>query len=301
MRRLLMLFVDGLGLAPPAGGRNPLTPALCPTLHALLAEARPVDARLGVPGLPQSATGQTAILTGLNAPLLMGRHIEGFPNPKLKTLIRAHNIFRRCRDLNLNATFANGYLAESLDAVRATRFQSVTTVAALSGLDRVRLRAALETGEAVSHDLVRDTLAQRGYKGPAIPIEQAAEDLCRVACTHHFTLFEFFMTDRAGHRRDHQQAEAVLQRLDRFLARLLPLVATAGITLALASDHGNIEDLSVATHTLNPVPWLACGPDADDLRQAVDDLTGIVPACLAYLNRPPHERAHVEQEQDDAR
>jgi hypothetical protein len=40
-----------------------------------------LDASLCVPGLPQSATGQAALLTGLNAPELMGRHIEGFPPP----------------------------------------------------------------------------------------------------------------------------------------------------------------------------------------------------------------------------
>ena len=36
--------------------------------------------QLGIEGLPQSATGQTALFTGINAAQLLGRHLFGFPN-----------------------------------------------------------------------------------------------------------------------------------------------------------------------------------------------------------------------------
>ena len=40
----------------------------------------PTDAWLGVEGRPQSASGQTTILTGVNVPAQLGYHKQGFPN-----------------------------------------------------------------------------------------------------------------------------------------------------------------------------------------------------------------------------
>ena len=73
--RFILLFLDGLGLGPP-GPHNPLgatgTMPRCQTLwgQPLVAGAysqrprqllKPIDANLGVPGLTQSATGQTTL------------------------------------------------------------------------------------------------------------------------------------------------------------------------------------------------------------------------------------------------
>ena len=105
---LIFIFIDGVGLAP-AGPDNPLASAATPYLRALLGgpltieqvrdwgldtrnwESEPIlqspitnpqssilfkaiDATLGVEGLPQSGTGQTALLAGVNAAELHGRH-----------------------------------------------------------------------------------------------------------------------------------------------------------------------------------------------------------------------------------
>ncbi len=280
--RLLLVFVDGLGLAPASPG-NPVSPETCPSICRLLAESRPIDATLGVAGLPQSATGQTSLLTGVNAPRRIGRHMEGFPNADLRAIIAEHGLFRRCREAGIPAIFANGYMVESVEAAQAMRFKSATTVAALSGLGQIQPRAELEAGRAVAHDIIRDTLGPRGYTGPLITPCQAAVDLAVIAARHRFTLFEFFLTDRAGHRRDPAQAATILDRLDAMLAALLPLAQAAGVTVALTSDHGNIEDLTVPTHTRNPVPWSVTGPGSGRLRGSVDDLAGIVPAVLEAL------------------
>ena len=55
--------------------------------------SRPISADLGVKGVPQSATGQTALFTGLNAAEVIGRHSQGFPGPTLRKLIRQQNLF----------------------------------------------------------------------------------------------------------------------------------------------------------------------------------------------------------------
>ena len=79
--QFILLFLDGVGLGDPLDS-NPLAhPDHAPFLHRLLGQslttglsvqqptllAKPIDAGLGVPGLPQSATGQTSLYTGINA------------------------------------------------------------------------------------------------------------------------------------------------------------------------------------------------------------------------------------------
>ena len=51
----------------------------------------PIDAALGIEGLPQSATGQTALFTGVNAPQLVGMHISAFPTQDLRDTIAKHS------------------------------------------------------------------------------------------------------------------------------------------------------------------------------------------------------------------
>ncbi len=281
---VLMLFADGLGMPPSPATPTPLRADVCPCLLQMLTEhAVPADACLGVPGLPQSATGQTTLLTGVNAAAHIGRHVAGFPCRILRDLIRRRNIFMRIRAAGGTVTFANGYLHQTLEDVQSMRLQSVTTVAALSGMGDVRLQAHLLRGEAVAHDLTRASLMPRGYTGHGISPEQAAADLIAIAATRTFTLFEFFETDHAGHGRQPGQAEAVLRRYDRFLAEICRQTTGTGMLVLLTSDHGNIEDLSVHTHTRNPVPFAARGPGAAALRCRVNSIADITPAILDHL------------------
>jgi hypothetical protein len=70
----------------------------------------PTDPRLGVEGRPQSASGQTTILTGVNAPALIGYHKQGFPNQALREIIKAHSIFRQLLEAGVKPiTFANAF------------------------------------------------------------------------------------------------------------------------------------------------------------------------------------------------
>ncbi len=92
MARILLLFIDGIGLAP-AGVTNPLSVVDMPAVRALLGgpltleqvQEReglvlvPLDATLGVPGLPQSGTGQTALFAGENGAVILGHHVPAFP------------------------------------------------------------------------------------------------------------------------------------------------------------------------------------------------------------------------------
>jgi hypothetical protein len=279
-RPLLFVFVDGLGLGSAEVAVNPLADtARFPVCSRILAESAPLDPCMGVPGLPQSATGQAALLTGLNAAQRMGRHIEGFPPPRLKTLVREHNIFKRLKGAGLRCTFANAYWLEDVRHIPPRR-ESVTTVATLSALGAVRGKAELLADQAVCHDLTRRRIkTDRGYCGPLITPEAAAAHLTRLAEQHDFTLFEFFETDRAGHRADRAAAEAVLDKLERFFNALQSF---SGLLL-VTSDHGNIEDLTVRTHTANPVPLFCAAPEFVQRLNRIEELT---PALLAAFGVP---------------
>ena len=280
--RVVFVFVDGLGLGSDDPAANPVHGGACPCLDRLLRDhAVPVDAGLGVAGRPQSATGQTALLTGVNAAALVGRHVEGFPGAALKEAIRRDNLFLRVQALGRRATFANAYFIRDPQELQQARRQSVTTVAALSAFGCVRTVADLERGEAVYQDLTRAILRTRGYAGPLVTPREAAEHLIGIARGHALTLFEYFQTDRAGHGGDPARVRQVLGELDAFLARLIALCEAEDMTFVLTSDHGNIEDPAGAGHTLNPVPFVALGPQSDALSRQVKSLTDVTPALLS--------------------
>jgi bisphosphoglycerate-independent phosphoglycerate mutase (AlkP superfamily) len=52
--------------------------------------------------------------------------------------------------------------------------------------------------------------------------------------------------------------------------------------LVLASDHGNIEDLSTG-HTTNPTLAILAGSGASELRKKLTYLTDVAPMILSYL------------------
>lgn len=283
--RTLLVFVDGLGLGEPDPHVNPIESGACPTLARWLRRAVAVDARLDVPGLPQSATGQAALYTGLNAAAHMGRHVEGMPGPRLRALVERHNLFGELLRRGYTATFANAFFTDDPEEVRRRRRVSVTTAAALSAFGAVRDRRALLAGRAVYHDLTRTALRPRGYDGPLLAPETAAAHLRAIARTHDFTLFEFFESDLVAHRGERKEIEVVLRKLDRFLTALRPWIRLRRGLLVLTSDHGNIEDASTRRHTLNPVPLVAFGHGATALLARVRRLDEFAPALLALY--PP--------------
>lgn len=278
--KILFLFIDGVGLRPPAPD-NPVNPEVCPALCRLIEQhAVPIDACLSVPGLPQSATGQATMFTGVNAPVFMGRHCEGFPGPSLRRKIAEHNLFTELRARGRRVKFADAYLVDSPDELAPRRFKSVTTVMALTAPETVSTLGDLADGQAVLQDLTRETLQDRYPDIPVIPPEEAARHLFGIARAHDFTLYEFFQTDVAGHSADYDRACSVLRTYDRFLAALARYTEAAGITLLMTADHGNIEAMSERGHTRNPVPFVAFGPREAEIRAHVKSLVDVTPAIL---------------------
>lgn len=294
MHRLLLLFVDGIGLAP-AAETNPFatvpTPALAALLGGRLTRERlqrsdglllsGLDAQLGVDGLPQSATGQTALFTGENAPAHIGHHVTAFPGPQLRGLLQEHSVFKRAAARGAAVTFANPFTRAYFEGLgsRRRRTHSATTWAALAAGVELRGPRELAAGRAVSWDVLRDrfqtALSDGEPEVPVIDAAQAGRHLAALAGDHHLTLWETFLTDLAGHERWGITAEDAISRVDGLLGGLLDQ-RPDDLTLLLTSDHGNLEAADHTRHTTNPVPLLAVGPAAErfaDLR-AITDLAG---------------------------
>ena len=277
---LLSRFADGTGAPLPAGGR------------AVLA-----DARLGVAGRPQSATGQTTILTGENAPALLGKHLLGFPNPALRALLTRRSLYRRLATAGRRAVFANAYPVAYLQALgfdapgdpefalRRRARPSATTVAFAAGGGTFRTFADARAGRGLTHDLTGRRAEELGLSLPRRTPGEAAEVFWDLAAGHDLAAFEFFETDEAGHARSMERALDALARLDAFLRVLVGRLGPED-ALVVTSDHGNLEDLSTRNHTLAQVPVLGFGRAAARL-DAVRDLTGLAPLLLGLAGVPP--------------
>lgn len=298
VRKVLLIFIDGLGLGADDPAVNPLVrfdppffrrlfgqPLTCKLSRIISDEVclLPTDARLGVEGLPQSATGQTAIFTGVNAPRQMGRHILGFPGPALAAIIAAHGIMGELAAAGFSVTSANMYTANYLELVAARkRRNSASTLTILGAGQRLRMPADMAAGEAVYQDITNEMLPQFGVTDlPAVSPAQAGERLAALAAKHNFTMFEYFQTDRRGHKVDWAEAEKIVGTLDDFLTAVKK--AAGDILVVITSDHGNFEDLSVKTHTLNPVPTIVFGPGCRQVAEPIRDLTDIKPAIIGYI------------------
>ena len=284
--KVLFLFIDGVGLRGAAAD-NPVNPEVCPTLCRLVEKhSKPIDACLGVEGLPQSATGQATMFTGVNCASAMGRHCEGFPGPALRAIIEKSNLFLQLEKRGRKVAFADAYLVDSADELASRRFKSVTTVMALTVPKVVLTADDLMEDRALMQDLTRETIQDRYPDVATIPPQRAAEHLFSIAQKNDFTLYEFFQTDVSGHSLDYARACAVLRMYDRFLATLARFTEAAGMTLVATSDHGNVECMAERGHTRNPVPFIAFGPREERIRAAVSALKAVTPAILAEFDSP---------------
>ena len=281
--KIVFLFIDGVGLREPAPD-NPVNPEVCPTLCRLIERhSVPIDACLAVDGLPQSATGQATMFTGVNAPVFMGRHCEGFPGPSLRKKIEDYNLFLALKARGKRVKFADAYLVDSPDELVPRRFKSVTTVMALTAPETISTIDDLTDDQALMQDLTRETIQDRYPDIPVITPEEAANHLFGIVRAYDFTLYEFFQTDVAGHSMDYARACSVLRTYDQFLAALVRYTDAAGITLLMTADHGNIEAMEERGHTRNPVPFIAFGPGEADFRAHVKSLVDVTPAILRFI------------------
>lgn len=287
-RRVLLLFVDGVGLAP-RGPSNPFSRLRLPALDALvgglwiressggLADLSALDATLGVEGLPQSATGQTTLFTGVNAAARIGRHVPAFPGAKLKALLEERSVLRRLVEAGRHVTFANVFTSGYLERVQEGGGRmSATTLAARAAGVSFRLVEDYLAGRAVSWDVTGGRFGIRaGVDLPTVTPEEAGRNLAAMAAGHDLVLYETFLTDLAGHRRWGVTVEEALGAVDGLLGGVLA-AASDDVTVLLTSDHGNVEEPAHRKHTRNPVPSIVWGPGREAFAgmESIGDVAG---------------------------
>jgi hypothetical protein len=288
---VLLFFIDGLGI----GARGPQNPCdglhdaeplaqfaneAAPTLHGGIVV--PTDARMGIEGRPQSASGQTTILTGINVPRQLGYHKQGFPNAAMLEILREHSIFLQLQRAAVEPiTFANTYTQRFFDD--RPRWVSATTAALEAANVPFRKVADLKAGRAVYHDFTNHLLLERDEEVELRSAEQAADVLASLVAENRFTLYEYFITDKIGHKQDRELARTTLQNLALLIRELLIRLDLNKTSVILTSDHGNIEDLSSRNHTLNPVPTIVWGRDNHRIASLIRSLADITPAIVATL------------------
>lgn len=292
MVSVVLFFIDGLGIGEHSKF-NPLS--LLDGIEPLanfIGESEvathdgivvPTDACLGVEGRPQSASGQTTIYTGINAPQHLGNHKQGFPNAKLRELINDHSIFLQLKNLNIEPNiFANVYTPKFFE--QTPRWKSATTCSVEAASLRFCKIPDLLGRKAIFHDFTNEYLIEKGFDVPAFSPKDCGEILADLSKEYRFTLYEHFITDKIGHAQDFEHARKHLPPLAEFIRETLSRINLEKTTFILTSDHGNIEDLSKRQHTLNKVPTIIWGRKKREIASRIKDLTDITPAILRLLS-----------------
>lgn len=249
-----------------------------------------LDACLGMEGLPQSATGQAALLTGKNMSAELGYHQGPKPNAELVDLIRDDNLFKALQDIGLKVTLLNAYPPVYFAGIDSGRRQQgvVAFVVTSAGIP-LKTTSDLLAGRALSADFTgqgwRDQL---GFPDiPRLEPFEAGEHLGMLAQEYDFTFFEYWLSDYVGHRRNMSSACALLETFDKVLGGLLDVWNDEQGLILITSDHGNLEDLSTRRHTSNLVPALVIGVPQLRLPFAatLHDLTDVTPAILRLFSQ----------------
>ena len=297
---LLFIFLDGIGLGADDPAANPFAVAEMPLLENLAggrwlkdlpravngrASFVPTDACLGVPGRPQSATGQAAMLTGRNVSAEIGMHYGPRPNPEIRAIIAEDNLFKQVVARGGSAALVDAYPPGFFSAVaRGKRLlSSIQQAVHEAGLPLMDDQA-LRRGEAFSPDWTGEGWrSELGYSDtPVYTPEEAGRRLGEVACQRTLTFYSTWVTDVIGHRGPFERGVALLERFDRVMAGLLEVWPDDGL-IVISSDHGNMEDLSTRRHTENPVPTLIIGAGHAAFAAGLTDLVGLTPHILTAL------------------
>ena len=299
-RSVIIIFLDGVGLGDANPEANPFMHAKMPGLQSLCgvphltrevagtiteqAALLGLDARLGVEGLPQSATGQTTILTGHNAPALLGEHYGPYPNETLRDILGQENLFKTLLDAGQPVAYANAYPNRFLDRVRRGkgRLSANTQAAFLSGL-KLRSGQDLRRGRALGALMTNDFWPEPDFALPSLSTRQAGQQLVSLAQDHTLTFFEFWYSDLLGHKQQQAESIEILGRLDDFLTGIFDTLDLTRTLLLVISDHGNFEDWTTSKHTKNPALTIVSGAGFQEVASQLHSLMDLKPAILSYL------------------
>jgi len=295
-----MIFIDGVGIGKEDYTYNPffkyqfktflkhfneipsLKNSIIKNKNAIIF---PTDPLLGVEGLPLSGTGQTSIFCGVNASKIIGKHFGPYPYSTLLPIIKEKNIFKYYLNKGEDVSFANAYPKIFFEYIKSGKKRlSVTSLSCLLSGMKLKNVTDVRNGKALTAEIDNSRWNEKlEYNLPVIKPETAARRLLRICNENKFTLYEFFLTDHIGHGRIKDEFDKVMDLLDNFLLTILNEFDYKNNTLLVCSDHGNLEDISIKTHTMNPAFTLSAGKNAfaiaDNIKHLYDIKGTITKLC----------------------
>jgi phosphopentomutase len=292
LKRAIIIFLDGVGIGKSDYQNNPFfkfqfksfltiwnsIPSIeKPILSSGHFFLKGIDPLFDIPGLPQSGTGQTSIFCGVKAPQLIKQHFGPFPHSSLHPIIREKNIFKYFLDKKYSVNFINAYPKVFFDYIKSgkTRF-SVTTLCCLMNNQRLNKAIDIWKHKAITAEITNERWRKKlNYKLPIISPKTAARRLLKVSSENKLLVYEYFLTDHLGHGRYEGNLEQTLNELDEFLLTLFTEFESKSTLLVVCSDHGNFEDLSVKTHTLNQSLFISAGSNSEQVFESVFDLSDL--------------------------
>lgn len=305
-RKVIMIFIDGLGVPLDNLNKdiNPLINSFNILNYSHIMDNGKdffsfcgLDAIMHVPGLPQSATGQASIYTGLNTQKILNEHILAYPTKKLAKIILENSLFLKLKKINKTTVFLNAYTDSFFSTLKNDfgidsddydlnidgfterlsfnhRF-SATTLQNLSARNPFYHIDDIKKGRSIFHDIDGWVLVKHNILNNMLPESLIMDAFFYNLDKFDLILFEYFLTDIYGHKQSLKNALQSLLSLDRLLSLLIDNVGQ-NTSIIIVSDHGNVEDLSVSTHTNNKAIFGYsnrsdyCGPLPKDLSEVSD-------------------------------
>ena len=297
--RVLFIFLDGIGLGENDPEINPFARAKMPNLNALLdgrsllkdsaafygerATLLAIDPSVGVSGLPQSATGQGILVTGINIPAKLGYHYGPKPNPEVAAFLGDGTLFSRFTKAGKKTALLNAYPPRYFDGIDSGKrlYSSIPLAVTKAGIGLFR-HEDLFAGRALSADFTgAGWRTMLGFPdAPGTEPHHAGRKLVTLAMKYDFSLFEYWASDYAGHKQQMETAIELMEMFDGVLGGLLDEMNNNELLVLITSDHGNMEDLSTRKHTSANVPAIVIGNKTvrEEFTRDLKDLTDIAPA-----------------------
>jgi bisphosphoglycerate-independent phosphoglycerate mutase (AlkP superfamily) len=282
---VILFFIDGVGIGVDDPAYNPCCYSETGIFH-VKNQSLPrggkkycIDAQLNIPGLPQSATGHTTLYTGVNAAKMIGKHLFGFPNQDLRNILHKHSIFVNLVKKGFKCKFINAFrpvFFTTPEIFNNLHLSATTEMNKYAGLTFSNLKD-IKLEKALYHDYTNRELRNKGFNLPLYRADIAAEILIKECEKYDMTLYEYFLTDFAGHARDLNRAIAEIKKVEELIVALLNKVNLENTILIAVSDHGNIEDLRTKSHTKNPAFLAIWGSSSSGQNQIFSSLLDIFP------------------------
>jgi 2,3-bisphosphoglycerate-independent phosphoglycerate mutase len=226
------------------------------------------------------------LYTGQNAARHIGKHLFGFPNADLRKLIREYSVFVKLQEKNIPCKFINAFRPVFFTTPEIFQNLHMSATSEMNKYARLPFSdfKQIKDKKALYHDYTNNEVQSIGFQLPSFTAHEAADVLIGQSENYALVLYEYFLTDFAGHARDLDRAVSEIKKIEKLIQAILTKIQSDTTTLIVVSDHGNIEDLRTKSHTLNPAFMGIWKSKSVDILPAFNSLEDIHPFLLSVLN-----------------